>query len=82
MEDEARPEDVLLRAKDVPGPLAILRYLRADSDLELATKLVSRYVKGRILSCKVRVIDAGGKGERVVLVKEVPEDSYIQGLMF
>ena len=41
----AQSDDVRLRLKDRPGPLALLRYLQSRRDLEVAAGLVARYGK-------------------------------------
>jgi tRNA U34 2-thiouridine synthase MnmA/TrmU len=40
-----QPGDMMLRARDIPGPTALLRYCRRREDVELGAALVVRYAR-------------------------------------
>lgn len=76
----AGPEDATLKLVDRPGPTGLVRYLRQQSDLQIAAGLIARYGKkgadGQPMAGEVEC--HGSSGSRLVMGIP-PEDALSQG---
>ena len=77
-----KEKDFCLKAINVPGPFSILRYFQAEDDLELASKIIVRYTKGKKLPAQVEVERIKNSYNEVYNVEAFPSDTQIHSLMF
>lgn len=71
----ARPHDVLLKARDFPGPVSLFRGRPSAEDMATSARITARYCDAEDVNEIAVTIFAGGKETEILTVAPVEEDS-------